>query len=142
MRAMNIVIADHAGMLRGADVPAALGAGGHQVQLVHDGIAALRTARAWPADLVIASIHQPRLDGLALLAALRAMGGAAAPAVVLIGTEADALARGRARELGAAAFLELPLQLDALLQVLARLGRGAHGPAAQRRSQGGRRTAG
>jgi two-component system chemotaxis response regulator CheY len=140
---MNIVLADHTGLLRGADVPAALGAGGHQVQLVHDGIAALRAARAWPADLVIAAVHQPRLDGLALLAALRALGGAASPAVVLTGPEADAHARTRAQELGAAAYLDLPQQGGALLQVVERVERGALGPAAQRRrSPGGRRTAG
>lgn len=133
---MRILIVDHSGLLQGAELSAVLGAGGHEVRLVRDGIDALRVARAWPAELVVASVHQPRMDGLALVAALRALGGAAAPEVVLCGPEQHHHARARARELGAAAYLTLPLQPTPLLQVLWRLEQAARAPAPPQRRRG------
>jgi CheY-like chemotaxis protein len=127
---MKIVIADHSGLQRGTDLSAVLAAGGHEVQFVHDGIEALRVARAWPAELVVASVHQPRMDGLALIAALRALGGTGLPAMVLCGPDDDHHARSRARELGVNTYLPLPVQITPLLQVLWRVERAARGPAA------------
>ena len=124
---MKILTVDHAGLLQGAGVPAALAADGHEVRPVLDGIQGLREARAWSPDVVLASVHQPRMDGLALTAALHALHGAAAPAVVLLGPDADLHARTRGRELGITAYLPLPLQLASLLQVLSRVERAALG---------------
>lgn len=133
---MKILIADHGGALEAAELSMVLAAGGHEVQVAQDGLQALRTARAWSPDLLLAPVHLPRMDGLALTAALRALGGGGAPAVVLLGPDGDHHTRSRGRALGVAAYLPLPLQPAALLQVVWRVERAALGPPAPQRRRG------
>src|ERR1700694_3111208 len=49
-----------------------LAAEGHQVELVGDGLEALRRARAQPFDLVVLDIMLPSLDGVSVCRRLRA----------------------------------------------------------------------
>lgn len=133
---MKILIADSAGLLQAVELSYVLAAGGHEVQIVHDGIRALRVSRAWSPDLLLATVHLPRMDGLALTAALRALGGAGAPAVVLCGPDADHHGRARGRELGVVTYLALPLRITALLQVVWKVERASLGPAAPQRRRG------
>jgi DNA-binding response OmpR family regulator len=114
---MKILLADDSGAL-GAELSAVLGAGGHEVQLAQDGVTALRAARAWSPALVLAAVDLPRMDGLALTAALGVLGGERPPVVVLCGRPADFHARSRGRTLGVAAYLPLPLDVSALLRVV------------------------
>jgi len=133
---MKILMTDPSGALAEAEVAAALAAGGHEVQIVRDGIVALRVARAWSPELVLASVHLPRMDGLALTAALQALAGRAAPAIALLGPERDAHARTRGRALGVTAYVPLPLEVAALLQVVWRVERAALAPEPPRRRRG------
>lgn len=133
---MKILFADPSDALQAADLSAPLVAGGHEVQLVRDGLQALRTARAWSPDLVVATVHLPRMDGLALTAALRALAGRSAPAVILAGPASDHHARTRGRELGTVGYLPLPLELPTLLQWVWRVERAALGTAAPQRRRG------
>jgi len=140
---MKILLADGAEAL-GAELSGLLAAGGHEVQTVRDGVSALRVARAWSPELVLAEVHLPRMDGLALTAALGALGAHPASAVVLVGLEDDFHARSRGRELGIAAYLPVPLDAAALLQAVWRVERAAQAgaPPPRRRGLGGRRRAG
>ena len=115
-----------------------------EVQAVRDGVDALRLARAWSPALVLAAVGLPRMDGLALTAALGALGAHPATAIVLVGLEDDFHARSRGRELGIAAYLPLPLDPAALLRAVWRVERAAQagGPPPRRRGLGGRRRAG
>lgn len=133
---MNILIADAGGALEAVDLSRALAAGGHELRLVRDGIEALRAARAWSPELVLSAVHLPRMDGLALTAALRALGGSGAPAIVLLGPEVDHHSRTRGRELGVAAYLPLPLDVAALLRVVWRVERAGLEPAPPQRRRG------
>lgn len=133
---MKILLADASESLRSAGLSLVLAADGHDVRLSRDGIEALRTARSWAPELVVATVHLPRMDGLALVAALRALAGRSAPAVVLAGPEGDHHARSRGWELGVDAYLTLPLELPALLQRVWRVERASLGPPAPQRRRG------
>ena len=71
----RIVLADDNADMRGY-VRELLGSA-YEIEAVGDGLAALAAARRAPPDLIISDIMMPKLDGLGLLAALRADPGAA-----------------------------------------------------------------
>ena len=85
-----------------------------------DGLAALRKARSWRPDLVLAPVELERMDGLTLAAALRAAARTAPVEVALAGPPSLA-ARERALDAGAVAYLETPLSLVALALTLRRV---------------------
>ncbi|OJW28903.1 MAG: hypothetical protein BGO51_16385 [Rhodospirillales bacterium 69-11] len=66
--------------------------GGHAVTAVGDGRAALQVMAESGADVVVTDLRMPRMDGLALAAAIRALPGARGRAPILLLT-ADALVR-------------------------------------------------
>lgn len=131
---MRVLVADDTG----AVAPTAivfLAWWGHEVEVVHDGIEALRKARAWRPDVVLATVRLERMDGLSLLAALRAGGEVRDTHVVIVGPGADVHARTRSAHLGAAAYLASPVAVGDLARVLERLGQLA-APRSGRRSAG------
>jgi two-component system chemotaxis response regulator CheY len=86
-----------------------------------DGADAWRRLQAGPVDALLTDLHMPVLDGLKLIALVRAAPAHHGTPIVVItalGTEAD---RGRALALGAAAYLEKPVESAELLFVLAEL---------------------
>jgi DNA-binding response OmpR family regulator len=94
---------------------------GHTVGLVHDGAAGLEAALAQNPDLVVLDINLPQLDGLSVLAGLRAQG---CPARVLILTargETDERVRGL--KAGADDYLAKPFALEELVARVEALGR-------------------
>ena len=116
---MRILVADDSGRMA-----AGLGfllAEEHEVRYATDGIGALQSSGAWPPDLVLAGGTLARMDGLALLAALRALGRVSATGVVLVGDGGDHHARARAHALGAVAYLSWPLDESELRRVLHRV---------------------
>ncbi len=119
---MKILVADDRGVLAPTCI-VFLAYWGHEVEVAHDGLEALRKARAWKPDLILAPARLERMDGLSLLAALRA-GGLRETEFVMIGTEEDRFAWQRARQLGASAFLDAPLAVADLAAVIARHVRG------------------
>ena len=114
---MRILVADDAGTLAPTCI-VFLAYWGHEVEVARDGFEALRKARAWRPDLVIARATLDRLDGLRLLSTVRAGGGLEETDVVLAG--ADAPVREIARRLGVAGFLETPLVVPELARAVAR----------------------
>ena len=117
---MKILVADDSGALAPA-CRLALAGMDHELRLVGDGLEALRCARAWTPDVVLAQVQLKRMDGLALTAALHAVGLLRPTAVMLVGTASDAHAHTRSRELGVAAHLASPLGAAELRRELERL---------------------
>jgi two-component system chemotaxis sensor kinase CheA len=84
-----------------------LEAQGYRVLLAVDGVDALQMLRAGEAlfDLVVADIEMPRMDGFALLQAIKADAGLAALPVILMTSRDDAADVRRGMELGAEAYI-------------------------------------
>ena len=88
---------------------------GYQVVTVTDGRAALDAIRADPPDLVISDVMMPRLDGLGLVAALRADGRTAAVPVLLLSARAGQEASIGGLRAGADDYLVKPFSAAELL---------------------------
>ncbi|MEV0001895.1 SpoIIE family protein phosphatase [Micromonospora sp. NPDC050980] len=88
---------------------------GHRVQTVADGQAALEAARALPPDLVVSDVMMPRLDGLQLVAALRADPRTAGTPVLLLSARAGQDASIEGLEAGADDYLVKPFPAAELL---------------------------
>lgn len=73
---------------------------GHEVALAVDGADAVERLRDWRPDVILLDLGMPNLDGLGVLAALRAPGRTPIPVVVVTATS-DAGTLAVARELGA-----------------------------------------
>lgn len=77
----------------------------YRVDVAVDGRDALERMERLRPDLVVSDIEMPRLDGLGLLAAMRADARLADLPVVLVSSRADTEARQRAAELGAQGYV-------------------------------------
>ncbi len=96
---------------------------GYAVALARDGLDALeQLAERRPAALLL-DIEMPRMDGLELLAALRADAGLCSLPVVMITSRIAGRHRERAQQLGVLGYLGKPFDDEALLALLA----GLHG---------------
>lgn len=121
---MRILVADQTGALAPPCI-IFLSYWGHEVEVVSDGLAALRMARSWRPDLVLAPVDLERMDGLTLAAALRAAARTSPVEVALAGPP-SALARERALDAGAVAYLETPLSVVALALTVQRVEESRH----------------
>ncbi|GIE32585.1 histidine kinase [Actinoplanes italicus] len=88
---------------------------GHRVTAVVDGQAALDSARAEVPDLVVSDVMMPRLDGLQLVAALRADPRTASTPVLLLSARAGQEASIEGLEAGADDYLFKPFSAAELL---------------------------
>ncbi len=102
--------------------------GGHAVQAVKDGAAALAAARAGGFDLVLMDVMMPVMDGLAATRAIRALPGAAGQ-VKVIGLTANASRDDEAacRAAGMDGFAPKPIAPERLTGEIARVCEGAAG---------------
>lgn len=113
-----LLVEDDAHVRRGLDLR--MRAAGYQVLLAADGEEGLRAAREHVPDAVLLDIRMPVMDGLTMLAELRALPEPVAevPVVVLSANVAEK-AKSRALELGAKHFVEKPYEAGALMKALA-----------------------
>ncbi|WP_249999403.1 SpoIIE family protein phosphatase [Actinoplanes sp. M2I2] len=88
---------------------------GHDVQTVVDGRAALEAARLRNPDLIVSDVMMPRLDGLELVAALRADPRTAGTPVLLLSARAGQEASIEGLEAGADDYLVKPFSSAELL---------------------------
>ncbi|MEV6490933.1 SpoIIE family protein phosphatase [Actinoplanes sp. NPDC051633] len=88
---------------------------GHRVDSVADGQAALEAARLHRPDLVVSDVMMPRLDGLQLVAALRADPRTAGTPVLLLSARAGEEASIEGLEAGADDYLVKPFSSAELL---------------------------
>ncbi|WP_329792316.1 SpoIIE family protein phosphatase [Lentzea sp. DG1S-22] len=88
---------------------------GYEVRTVNDGVAALEAVRAQPPDLVVSDVMMPRMDGLSLVAALRADPRTMAVPVLLLSARAGQEASGEGLRAGADDYLVKPFAAADLL---------------------------
>ncbi|HZJ17272.1 MAG TPA: response regulator transcription factor [Chthoniobacteraceae bacterium] len=121
-----LVIEDEPQLCR--HVTAALRRSGHSTSVHHDGPGGLREALEHPPDLIVLDLSLPGLDGLSVLARLRA---ATCPARVLVLTaRGEVEDRVRGLKAGADDYLVKPFSMEELIARIEALGRRAASPTA------------
>lgn len=93
---------------------------GFEVREASDGRQALQLAQSWAPALVLLDLAMPGMDGLEVLARLRADECGPRIPVIILTAHAFADERQRAFAAGADDFVRKPFRLDELLQVIAR----------------------
>ena len=117
---MRILVIEDERQLAG-HITRALSRHGHCLTTVHDGAEGLKAVLADPPDLVVLDLNLPGLDGLAVLARLRA---AQSPARVLILTARGEVGdRVKGLHAGADDYLAKPFSMDELAARAEALGR-------------------
>jgi len=91
----------------------------HTIHEAGDGEEALTVLGAEKVDLVLSDISMPKMDGLQLLASLKASAQWRHIPVVMISTESGDTKVGEALRLGAAGYLPKPFAADQIKQKLA-----------------------
>jgi two-component system chemotaxis response regulator CheY len=99
----------------------ALEADGYAVTEREDGAQALEACKAERPDLLITDIHMPRMDGLSLVEAVRALPALRFVPILILTTEAGEAMKQRGRAAGATGWIVKPFQADRLRQVVARV---------------------
>lgn len=94
---------------------------GHTWTACTAGDTALAAVQSEKPDLAVLDIIMPGMDGLAVLAALKADPDTAAIPVVMLTARGQTLTRQQAEESGAAAFLTKPFSPTELIATIARL---------------------
>lgn len=94
---------------------------GYQVIEAIDGVDALEKARRHLVTLVLTDQNMPRLDGLGLIRALRAMPAYAKTPMLLLTTESGEDMKQRGRAVRATGLLGKPFDPDTLIDVFRRL---------------------
>jgi CheY-like chemotaxis protein len=91
---------------------------GHDVQVAHDGHAALEAARIKRPHVVILDLGMRGVDGYHVLQRLRREAHFASVAFVAMTGQQDLHTRGRSQEAGFAEYLLKPVSLDTLQRLL------------------------
>lgn len=92
--------------------------GGYQCFEAADGALGLEAVRLHKPQLVISDYHMPNLDGLGLVAAMRADAAFAGIPVLLLTTENSAELRAKAKAAGANGIMIKPFAPPVLLQTV------------------------
>jgi two-component system chemotaxis response regulator CheY len=103
----------------------ALADAGYQVLEAPDGVAGLELARQHDIAVVITDQTMPRMDGVSLVAALRALPAYAKRPIIVLTTETDPEIKARARAAGATGWMNKPFNPERLLEVVAKVLPGA-----------------
>jgi len=111
-----LVIEDEAAIR--ANLTRLLKAEGYAVITAADGAGGVATARERRPDLIICDILMPRMDGYAVLAALRADTATASIPLVFLTASADKDDRSRGLASGARDYVTKPYKLNELLAVV------------------------
>ena len=103
---------------------------GHQVTVVHDGMAALERMGAAAPEVVFLDIGLPGMDGYEVARRIRERSGGTSPRLVAVTGYGQASDRQRAREAGFDAHLVKPVELEQVRELVADAGDGGAGAAA------------
>ena len=103
-------------------VMAMLGKAGHDVELVENGVEAVKRVLASRPDLVLMDVQMPEMDGLEATRAIRAMEGYEDLPIVAVTAHALSEERQRCRDAGMNDFLSKPFRPHALLAMVERWG--------------------
>lgn len=98
-----------------------LRAGGYDTRSARTGEAALAIVDEIVPDAIISDLHMPGMDGIELVAALRARPGLETTPILLMTTESHSSRREEARAAGASGWLVKPVRSRVLLDTLSRV---------------------
>lgn len=101
---------------------------GHEATAVHDGAEGLRAALDHPPEIVVLDLNLPSLDGLEVLARLKAERSPSR--VIILTAMGDVASRIKGLKAGADDYLPKPFAMDELLVRIEALGRRAAAPTA------------
>jgi two-component system, chemotaxis family, chemotaxis protein CheY len=108
---------------------------GYEVVEAADGDEALEYARGHSVDLVLADVNMPRMNGITLVAQLRALPGYRLTPLLLLTTESSQQSKQMGKQAGATGWMVKPFHPDQLLATLDRVLSGSAKMPAQ--AQGG-----
>jgi two-component system chemotaxis response regulator CheY len=116
----NILAIDDSAAMREI-LAATLRAAGYEVTVAADGDEGLASALAHSFDLVLTDQYMPKRSGLDVIAALRAVAAYEATPIFVLTTEDGDAFKDAARRTGATGWIEKPLDLDTLTELIAAL---------------------
>jgi two-component system chemotaxis response regulator CheY len=102
-------------------VSAALASAGYRAIEAADGVAALAVAQSQQVDLVLTDYNMPRMNGVELVQALRALPEHRSTPILLLTTECDESLKSSGKAAGASGWLRKPFDPPALLAALERV---------------------
>ena len=91
---------------------------GHEVAFAQDGVAGLEAIRAAPPELVICDFMMPRMDGFAVLAALRADEVLGQLPFIMLSASAEPERLDKAVAMGASAYVTKPFRFSEMRELL------------------------
>lgn len=101
-----------------------LTSGGLKIEVAEDAAVAIRTILASPPDLILLDIQLPYLNGMEVLAALKADPSTQHIPVIVLTAREDEECFVQAKNLGAEGFLNKPVQRDQLInEIFSKLAR-------------------
>jgi two-component system chemotaxis response regulator CheY len=99
-------------------VAASLQAAGYTVEEAGDGAEALEKAKARVFDLVVTDHNMPKMDGVTLVRALRALPEYDDVALLVLSTETGAELKAKGREAGATGWMAKPFDPQKMLDIV------------------------
>ena len=103
-----------------------LRAAGYEVIIAVGGEEALLYARDHHVDLVLADLHMPRMDGIALVKELRALPSYRLTPMLMLTTESSPMHKQQAKQAGATGWIVKPFKPTQLLSTLERVFGSSH----------------
>lgn len=94
---------------------------GYNVLTAEDGISGLQLCSNNRVDLVLTDLNMPRLNGIALIAKLRALPAYRFTPIVMLTTESQASQKMAGKQAGATGWIVKPFDSPKLLQIVQRL---------------------
>jgi CheY-like chemotaxis protein len=91
---------------------------GYETFTAHDGFEALDQIERHHPDLMVLDVMMPRMDGWSVLEAVAQLPVEARPRVVMVTALASSIDQARAKQMGAAAYVPKPFDMDHLVGVL------------------------
>ena len=92
----------------------------HEVCTAEDGLQGLQQVLAFSPDLIVTDFRMPHLDGIGMLAAIRAQSTTATIPVIMLSSESGSSTLKRSRSHGVSDFLPKPLNRTGLLTAVTR----------------------
>ncbi len=102
-------------------VQVSLSGAGFSVTLASDGEQALSVARAEAFDLVLSDVHMPRMDGIALIRALRAESAYRHTPILMLTTESSDDKKREGKAAGATGWIVKPFDPERLVATMQRV---------------------
>lgn len=93
---------------------------GYKVIEAEDGEQGLERARSSQADLVLTDQNMPKMDGIALIKALRSLPNYRKVPIMMLTTESSPTIKQQGRDAGATGWMVKPFDPDKLLEMLRR----------------------